>query len=187
MSTVLERPAILTQLRSHTQPYHEALEQNAFNQALTAGRITAAVTERFLGKLYGFLLPYETRLRQHAWAPEWQIERRQRAHLIAQDLPAAPALPLCSALPPLDTRAQLLGALYVLEGSTLGGQVITRQLAQAGITTRTYFTGYAEQTGPMWKAFCQLLAAEATDSNQADIVAAAVLTFQRLHAWIEQP
>ena len=77
--------------------------------------------------------------------------------------------------------------MYVMEGSTLGGQVITRQLAQAGIAGRSYFTGYAEQTGPMWKRFCQLLTEEATDTNQAEIVESASLTFQKLHAWINQP
>ncbi|GAB3839544.1 biliverdin-producing heme oxygenase [Hymenobacter jeollabukensis] len=186
MSTTLERPVILQRLRRETHPYHEALEQNEFNQALTAGTLTSAATERFLGKLYGFLVPYEAALRQHDFGPEWQLELRQRAHLIREDLPTADALPLCPVMPRLDTRARLLGALYVLEGSTLGGQVITRQLAQAGIGMRRYFSGHAERTGPLWKSFCQLLAAEATDDNEADIVAAAIQTFQLLHAWIEQ-
>mgnify|MGYP004531896123 CR=1 FL=1 len=186
MSIALERPVILQRLRSQTQPYHEALEQNEFNQALTAGTLTPAATERFLGKLYGFLLPYEARLRHHDFGPEWQLELRQRAHFIREDLPAADQLPLCPAMPPLDTRAQVLGALYVLEGSTLGGQVITRQLAKAGISQRRYFSGHAERTGPLWKSFCQLLAADATDEKQAEIVASAIRTFQLLHAWIEQ-
>lgn len=186
MSATLERPVILQRLRAETQPYHEALEQNEFNQALTAGTLTPAATERMLSKLYGFLLPYEAQLRRHDFGPEWQLELRQRAHLIREDLPLADALPLCPTLPPLTTRAQLLGALYVLEGSTLGGQVITRQLAKAGIGQRRYFAGHAERTGPLWKSFCQLLAAEATDDNAAEIVESASRTFQALHAWIEQ-
>lgn len=186
MSIALERPVILQRLRLETQPYHEALEQNAFNQALTTGTLTPATLEHFLGKLYGFLVPYEAQLRRHDFGPEWQLELRQRAHLIREDLPLADALPLCPALPPLATRAQMLGALYVLEGSTLGGQVITRQLAKAGLGQRRYFAGHAEHTGPLWKSFCQLLAAEATDDNQAEIVRSAIQTFQALHAWIEQ-
>ncbi|OON68438.1 biliverdin-producing heme oxygenase [Hymenobacter sp. CRA2] len=186
MPIALERPAILQRLRRDTHPYHEALEQNDFNQELTAGTVSRAATEHFLGKLYGFLLPYEAQLRQHALAPAWQASERQRAQLIRADVPTAEALPVCSDMPPLGTRAQLLGAMYVLEGSTLGGQVITRQLAKAGIDARHYFTGYAERTGPMWKSFCQLLADEATTDNEAEIVHSAILTFQKLHAWIEQ-
>jgi heme oxygenase len=91
-------------------------------------------------------------------------------------------------MPPLHTRLQLLGAMYVLEGSTLGGQVITRQLALAGIPLRTYFTGYGTRTGPRWKTFCQLLTeAASTDPDQDEVVASACLTFQRLDQWIAQP
>ena len=97
--------------------------------------------------------------------------------------------PLCPAMPPLNTHPQLLGALYVLEGSTLGGQVIARQLAQAGIPLTTYFGARGSQTGPLWKQFCQLLAAEAeaaTPAEQDLIVHSASLTFQRLSAWIQK-
>lgn len=177
---------VLQRLRTETRPYHDALEANDFNRQLSTGTVSAAATERFLAKLYGFLYPYEARLRNQTFPPAWDVSHRYRAHLIRQDLPGA-ALPLCPALPPLHTWPQLLGAMYVLEGSTLGGQVIARQLAQAGITTRAYFTGYGERTGPMWKAFCQLLTAEATPDNEEEIVQSAIFTFQTLHAWINQP
>ncbi|RPD45810.1 hypothetical protein DNI29_16805 [Hymenobacter sediminis] len=188
MVPVSDNASILPRLRLETQPYHEALEQNAFNQALSAGNVTPQATEFFLSKLYGFLKPYEAALDAYPFPAEWEVATRHRAHLIAQDLPAVADLPLCPDMPPLRTWPQLLGAMYVLEGSTLGGQVITRQLAKSGISTRTYFTGYAERTGSMWKQFCGLLTAAATHpDDQAEIVHSAVVTFQKLHAWIEQP
>ena len=193
LSTAPHPPTLLLRLRGETRPQHEALEQNAFNQALTSGTLTAAGTAHFLAKMYGFLAPYETALQQHAaeFSPVWELPERQRAHLILEDLaqPAtAPDLPMCPAMPPLHTRLQLLGAMYVVEGSTLGGQVITRQLAQAGIPLRTYFTGYGARTGPRWKAFCHLLTEAApAGPDQDDIVASARLTFQRLDQWINQP
>ena len=193
MSTVPQTPTLLSRLRSETSPYHEALEQNAFNQALRVGTLTAAETAHFLAKMYGFLVPYETALQQHAaeFSPAWAVPERLRAHLIREDFDQtdmAPALPLCPAMPPLHTRLQLLGALYVVEGSTLGGQVITRQLAQVGIPLRTYFTGYGARTGPRWKSFCQLLTETATSAaDQNEIVTSACLTFQRLDQWISQP
>jgi heme oxygenase len=181
------RPLILQLLRAETRPAHEALEQTPFNQALAAGTPSAEATAYFLAKMYGFLVPYEARLRQHPFGPEWEIERRQRAHLILEDLGLAPAaLPLCPALPPLDSWPQLLGAMYVLEGSTLGGQVIARQLAQAGIPLRTYFTGAGDQTGPLWKSFSQLLDEAATNDNATELVQSATLTFEHLHTWLNQ-
>lgn len=185
MTTPPATSGILTRLRTETRPYHEALEENSFNQELTAGRPSREATEHFLTKMYGFMEPYEQRLRQHSFGPAWNIDQRYRAHLILQDLPVeVPTPPLCPSMPPLNTWPQLLGAMYVLEGSTLGGQVITRQLAKAGIPTRAYFSGYGDQTGPLWKSFCQLLVQEATEENQDEIVESASRTFQHLHAWI---
>ena len=112
--------------------------------------------------MYGFLQPYEAHLRQHAeeLGPAWEIAERQRAHLILADLGVpADQLPLCPAMPPLATVPQLLGALYVLEGSTLGGQVLARQL----------------------------VAQAATPDNEDAIVQSAIHTFQHLAAWLARP
>lgn len=179
---------ILQALRLETRPAHDHLEQNAFNQQLTAGTVTETATQHFLAKLYGFLAPYEARLRQQHLGPEWETATRQRAHLILEDLQLpASQLPICPTLPPLGTWPQLLGAMYVLEGSTLGGQVISRQLAKANIPLRLYFSGYGDRTGPLWKAFCQLLSQAATPENEAEIVQSASLTFQTLATWLNQP
>ncbi|MDQ2770388.1 MAG: biliverdin-producing heme oxygenase [Bacteroidota bacterium] len=186
-----ESPALLARLRLETKPFHDAVEANPFNRALTAGTVTPADTARFLARMYGFVLPYETALRQQAanFGPEWQLEQRYRAHFIPADLATLGYVaepPICSALPPLETRAQLLGAMYVLEGSTLGGQVIARQLAAAGIGGRTFFGSRAERTGPLWKQLTQLLEPAAADAPEA-VVASAILTFQTLAAWLSQP
>ncbi|GAA4003793.1 biliverdin-producing heme oxygenase [Hymenobacter fastidiosus] len=190
MLPTIEIPSILPHLRRATRPYHDEVEQNPFNQALTAGTVTAAATARFLSRMYGFVQPYEAELRAQAahFGPAWELDQRYRAPLILADLaqlgsPAGP--PLCPALPPLGTRPQLLGAMYVLEGSSLGGQVIARQLAQAGIAGRSYFGGRAERTGPLWKAFCQQLEAAATTAEtQAAITTSAIHTFRTLTSWL---
>lgn len=189
---MLTPPApILARLRAETRPYHDAVEQNEFNQALAAGTPSEAATARFLARMYGFLQPYEAELQRHAEAlgPAWEIPARRRAHLILEDLRRAPGqLPLCPALPPLASLPQVLGAMYVLEGSTLGGQVLARQLAKADIDLRRYFEGYGALTGPRWKAFCQLLSAAAPDvATENEIVQSAIHTFQHLAAWLACP
>lgn len=185
-------PAILQLLRAETRPYHDAVEQNLFNRALAAGTVTAEHTATFLAKMYGVLAPYENCLRAHAaeFGSAWQLERRYRAHLILQDLPQLGYVgvpPHCPVLPPLHTKPALLGALYVLEGSTLGGQVLARQLAQAGISATTYFRGHGEQTGPLWKEFCQQLDQEVTSDNRIETLHSAKLLFKCLSAWLTQP
>ena len=187
-----ESPSVLARLRLATKPYHDAVEANPFNQNLTAGTVTPADTARFLAKMYGFVQPYETVLRRHAagFGHEWQLEQRYRAHFILEDLAALGYLAepaACPALPPLETRAQLLGAMYVLEGSTLGGQVIARQLGAAGIDGRSFFANRAERTGPLWKQFTQLLETAAAPEDSDAVVDSAILTFQTLAAWLTQP
>ena len=192
MSTILESPALLARLRADTRPYHDAVEQNPFNRALGAGTVTAADTARFLARMYGFVQPYEQQLRAHAalFGPAWQLGRRYRAHLILDDLPQlgyAGTPPLCPFLPPLATWPQLLGAMYVLEGSTLGGQVIARQLTKLHIDGHEYFSGRADQTGPLWKMFCAQLTEAAPASDHTAIISSAVQTFQTLATWLSQP
>ncbi len=189
MSVTLLYPDLLARLRHETRPYHEALEQNPFNRALATDDVTAAVVERFLAKMYGFLLPYEARVQAAALGPEWQTIDRQRAHLIRTDLGAAraDALPQCAALPPLQSETALLGAMYVMEGSTLGGQFIGRALLKAGLPASAYFEGHGPRTGALWKAFGQMLTQTITaPADQAAVVASAALTFQALAEWINK-
>ena len=189
---LLETPDLLAQLRSETRPYHDAVEANPFNQALRAGTVTAADTARFLAKMHGFVQPYEEQLHalSAALGPAWALEQRYRAALILADLPLlgyAGTPPRCPALPPLATRPQVLGAMYVLEGSTLGGQVIARQLAALSIYAPRYFAGRGAQTGPLWKSFCQHLGPAAPLSDHPAIILSAVQTFQTLASWLSLP
>ena len=108
-----------------------------------------------------------------AWEPSLQSQRelqrivpdlpeRRRADALASDLRALGVEPLAPmpAPEPL-SDAEALGALYVIEGSTLGGQVIMRSLQgtdfEAGATR--FFDAYGPRTGAMWKAFCAALEA----------------------------
>lgn len=96
------------------------------------------------------------------------------------------AIAPCAAATALGADAPTaLGSLYVLEGSTLGGQVITRHLAQApwcpheGLRT---FAPYGDAAGARWRDTLALLAAARGDPEQ--IVAGALLTFAILLAWL---
>lgn len=65
------------------------------------------------------------------------------------------------ACPKIQNFPQALGALYVMEGSTLGGRIIGnmigRQLnlhSEAGLS---FFIGYGDDTKKMWKRFLHIL------------------------------
>ncbi|WP_437917728.1 biliverdin-producing heme oxygenase [Sphingobacterium sp. LRF_L2] len=67
------------------------------------------------------------------------------------DLPVATA-------PKVTNTLEALSALYVLEGSIMGGPYIVQMLNKYGITSGTsFFSGYGEDTGKMWAAFTSVL------------------------------
>ena len=98
-------------------------------------------------------------------------------------------IPRCLELPELDSIPRVLGCLYVVEGATLGGQVISRHLlANLGITPESggaFFAGYGAETGPRWKAFGEAITAAAEKfGGEDEIVAGATRTFETLERWL---
>lgn len=120
------------------------------------------------------------------------VAGRRRASLLADDLitlgeSAAPAegeVPhdrMASTVVPGDPRAVFLGRMYVMEGSTLGGQLLSRHVEQQlGFDPGkgdSYFVGYGEATGERWREFKKLL--EALPESDADaVIASAQNMFQ---------
>jgi heme oxygenase len=112
-------------------------------------------------KTWAFYSPMET----HLAALDWSVvgidfASRRKTPLLEQDLHVL-GIPFHEgedAKRPLD-RTDIhfaLGCLYVLEGATLGGQVISRHLAKLGIGPENgglFFNGYGAKTGEMWKSF----------------------------------
>ena len=89
-------------------------------------------------------------------------------------------------LPEISGHAAALGAMYVIEGSTLGGQIICNMLKKQlkiedGLS---FFSGYGEQTIPMWKRFQAVL--DLPGSQQGDkIIEAANDTFGKFEVWFD--
>jgi heme oxygenase len=149
-------------------------------------------------KLFTYHKPLEASLLSSSGFEEIGITYSDRAKTprLARDLAALGLsardidhMRQCESLPPLGNASSIWGCLYVLEGATLGGQIVSRHLkASLGLTPDTgasYFSGYGEHTGPQWKAFCALLIAyaERTDDT-SDILAGANATYATLDAWM---
>ncbi|RYZ42557.1 MAG: biliverdin-producing heme oxygenase [Sphingobacteriales bacterium] len=93
-----------------------------------------------------------------------------------------------SHLPVIDSSAKALGVLYVLEGSTLGGQVITKmltkQLEGTGVAAFRFYNPYDNDTMPQWKLFKERINQPLTSSQQQAVIAGANETFNSLNRWI---
>ncbi|MBZ4035511.1 biliverdin-producing heme oxygenase [Flavobacterium sp. 17A] len=79
-----------------------------------------------------------------------------------------------------------LGILYVVEGSTLGGRFILKNVSKfpelSGNEGVSYFNGYGEKTGSFWKAFLNFLAEYEQENNCGDeIIEGAIFAFDSIY------
>lgn len=183
---------LLPRLRHSTGPLHDRIEALLQLEA----PMPLARYGRILRGFHEFLHLWEQRV-QFALPQDlkpWFAERR-RAPLAMQDLeslavPDAPDLRqsarAAQALIRLDSPAAAIGALYVMEGSALGGQVLVPQLSRhLGLRPdhgARYFHGFGERTGAMWREFRQLAQQHAgtDEASQADALRGAAQTFEAL-------
>ena len=96
-------------------------------------------------------------------AQQISLEKRRKSHLLALDLRALGLDPegidtgrIRLELPTLLTPEDLIGTLYVIEGSTLGGQVVRRMLKTSlGLSDDQlhFFSAYGSETRAEWHEF----------------------------------
>lgn len=179
---------ILDTLREDTRALHLQIESvTGFDSPdLTLTRYVSLI-----GRLHGIVKPLEERLGASLRDEGFFGPRRKTAHL-RRDLAHfgidADRLPVAKRLPSVEGPAAY-GAMYVLEGSTLGGAVIARLLERRlGLTPETgasYMRAYGPAVGPMWQAFRERVRAASAPTTDAAIVQAAAETFRRMIDWID--
>lgn len=183
------RNDLASYLRDQTTDAHRTLEDglDLLSHAHDRQRIVALL-ERF----HGFHAVWEAAIRQRTKFAAFHAPRGRLPHL-RRDLSAlgrtsaeVRALEVCGPAEDLvRDEATALGSLYVMEGSTLGGQLIGRAFADAAWLPRgglTYFDPYGRRTGEMWRGFKGWLDDQPAD--QARAAEGARATFALLHGWL---
>jgi heme oxygenase (biliverdin-IX-beta and delta-forming) len=184
---------VLDRLRAETAPAHDRIERTL---DLT-GRMGCRTGYRgVLERFHGFHAAWETVV-EPVIADADFFEPRRKLGLLRRDLRvlgvderALEALPRCAPLMPLRDAAAAFGAMYVVEGSTLGGAVISKHVARTlGLGPDTgcaYFHGYGATTGRMWNAFRRRLLSLSGPAADDMIVASARRTFAVLEGWLSK-
>jgi len=183
---------LLKRLRDETHGQHAALEAQL---PLLDETLTREVYGRLLGRFWGYYAPLEELVldSMHALVLSLDYSTRLKTPLLEIDLKylglRTRELPRCLVLPALAEVPELLGCLYVIEGSTLGGQVITQRLAAHlalnGDAGGAFFGGYGAATGSHWREFGSFLTATALVLDRDDaVVAGANATFRTLADWL---
>lgn len=184
--------SVLSALRAGTETLHVALEKRLpfFSEKLDLERY-----KQLLAAYYGFYQPLESNLLGCKFPEGFELSTRLKTPALLKDLRAlnisTQGLPVCNNLPPLDHPASVLGVLYVLEGATLGGNVLRKHVSeQLGLDAANgcaFLYVYGEATGKQWKAFLDYLGSVPLDApSRALAVHAACSTFSYFEQWLER-
>jgi heme oxygenase len=182
----------IQRLRRETRDGHQAVEDCL---PLMGDEPDTSLYVRCLGQIHGVVAAWEDRAVEIA--PDWMLSTlaaRQRKHMLELDLAwfgikdqdeRRPILSKINDLP------SLLGAMYVMEGSTLGGQLIARHLEATLHLSQgkgdAYFCDHGDQTGRLWKEFGELLTMRVADDQADAVVASAKVMFAAFGEWMGKP
>ena len=156
--------------------------------------------KHLLCRFYGFFAAVEPLLFDNLTAEQSAVlGHKVKADLLAKDLSVLGMdeaelhnLPHCDELPALISFAQKMGVPYVLEGSTLGGRVISKHLKEhfgdTVLDKLNYYSCYGDNIGFEWKSFQAFMGSQFDD--KADeipaVIAAPNDTFLALHQWLDK-
>lgn len=181
-------------LKEETKSLHDEIEQTCLLKKILQQEITLSDYQLLIKKFYGFITPCEDLI--SSLICKSVIENRKKKPWLEQDLRELEIsnnddtkFQRCIDLPILSEHEHVLGYLYVMEGATLGGQVITKILEnQLQITQDKggrFFYGYGDETKMMWNEFCSLLCHINDIQQQNKIIHSASNTFNQLYKWME--
>jgi heme oxygenase len=141
---------------------------------------------------YGFFAPVEQLVRQFITSSDLpDLPKRSNVAKIKDDLKALNYLQpitLSAMLPNIENQCHAAGAMYVQEGSTLGGRHIAKMIAgriDSPEGTLTFFQGYKDMTDEMWEAYkAYLNSTFITESDSKQVINGAKQTFEKMKEWI---
>ncbi|MBD9439819.1 biliverdin-producing heme oxygenase [Pseudomonas sp. PDM04] len=188
-------PPVLQDLRAGTAELHIALEKRL---PYFSDTLDTPAFNRLMQAYYGFYLPLETALQDSDSMPvDFNLKTRLKVPALRGDLQALglsaqslERLPTCRQLPVTDSSAACLGVLYVLEGATLGGQILRREIAaRLGLGAENgaaFLDIYGAATGRRWREFIEYLGNRPMSADErVAVVTAAHTTFSCFERWLE--
>jgi heme oxygenase len=174
-------------LRAATQAPHARLHLHSGFSSVQDGTICLADYRALLVRLYGFYQPFE---RAVGLAPIRTRWLESDLVWLGLNPGAFPRIRQCADLPPLTSPDHRLGALYVVEGSALGGRQLARGLdpllGKVSPDGRHFFSGRGSATGTAWRDYLrQLETVDAHPERQAVVLTTAIQIFDAFETWLE--
>ena len=177
-------------IKEATKISHQELEGKVVRK-LKAIRSDSDYAE-LLKSFYAYFSKLEQEMRPYLSAsvlPDYEDRRhsdylRKDIEELGSDVLELPAVKV----PRIQSATEALSALYVMEGSIMGGPYIVQMLRKGGIEKGlSFFSGYGEDTSKMWMAFTEILNQRiVTEADQILAVDTANATFSNFSTVFEQ-
>ncbi|WP_192085934.1 biliverdin-producing heme oxygenase [Algoriphagus sp. Y33] len=187
MSLAISSPSFAQKLKQNTSHLHRELENLPISKSILKAEVTTKDYLKYLDLMCDVINDVETEIFPLVKHVVKDLDKRRKRHLITQDLRALGFDKSTHAKVLKDLKMEIptgfaMGILYVIEGSTIGGKIISKHIQKTlGYSSEmgaTYFAGYGEFTGLFWKNFLiELLAYEKTHNNGNEIIEGANYTF----------
>ncbi|EJL75008.1 biliverdin-producing heme oxygenase [Chryseobacterium populi] len=167
-------------LKQNTAEFHDAAEKLFNAEKIFNKTFTLEDYKKIISTNYLMLLHSEDKIFNRLsgkFAEKLQLDQRKKLALIEKDRESL-SIENQTASHPLEinNEHEALGMMYVIEGSTLGGNVIAKQLSKTegfDEVTFNFFGCYQENTGLMWKNFKEVLDAAVTEENYSEVLSGA--------------
>jgi heme oxygenase len=198
----MEQTSILSELKDFTKKAHNNIENNPLTKGIIEQTIDKKNYIHLLEKFYGYYFGIEQKLANIQNWKEFDFkitDRLLKCEWLKQDLLALgkkeidlQKISICKNIPAIDQISQAIGVLYVMEGSTLGGQIqkkfLHQHLSIDEVNGGKFFTAYGkEHIAIMWKNFQDFVMNfdKKYPQNRKQILESANQTFETLDAWLK--
>jgi heme oxygenase (biliverdin-IX-beta and delta-forming) len=188
-SHIPESDSLRHRLKTMTQQLHDRIEATSLAGSLASGHISA---KQYLAYLQMLLVVHETIEEKAGQFDHWKtygvdLDEHKRAHLLHRDIKLLDTSPQHTSQTPIPDIQwdfpEIVGALYVLEGSTMGGQILSQNIAHLALSQKVpnhYFRAYGSKTMQRWQSYVSLIDAYGRDepSMQSRVCDGAIKTFE---------
>lgn len=174
-------------LKEQTKALHDQVEEKMKSQKIMDRSFSLQEYHQLLRSNYYFLLEFEDAVFaniSNETKVKLQSDERRKLPVITKDLAGFEDLENSHSKDiSIKNEAEALGILYVMEGSTLGGNIIAKNLAKNPTFDEVsfhYFGFYGEKTGPLWKNFKEVIEEKALVADAQDFLDGANRAYQFL-------
>jgi len=168
-------------LKKAVKSAHDKLERNPVLLPLF-GDVSIEEYANALAALHGVYIAVEKNIMDFLsnQSDLFDYQSRLKTPALEGDLKALAKIPIISNIefPVPRNVAELVGMIYVMEGSTLGGQFLARKIGDK-FPTR-FFSGYGENTAQKWQEFWLFANTVCADNQYEEVAQMAMSLFESM-------